>query len=147
MEDKKVLAILAYGNLSADTLKNLSADTLKNLKNIMDLVEKIPVIEKPYSAIWNDVKDNKRIHDQSTFGPECVTNVCGTAMCTAGHLVNLGGKAAYDLRRIVGWSNAASFVHQKSTSKHLPEQNYNAIPQEWAMAFLEENARMENEGE
>jgi hypothetical protein len=35
-------------------------------------------------------------------------------------------------------------VHQRSTSAHLPQQNYGNIPQHWAEAFIEINAQKEN---
>src|SRR5438876_407577 len=55
--------------------------------------DSIPVLIKPYSRMLRDIEAGERIHDQSTFGPDCdpSTNLCKTPMCTAGHLVNQAG--------------------------------------------------------
>jgi hypothetical protein len=134
--------------LSAYTINSLSADTLKALGDIKTLVNALPVLENPYSKMWDDLETKRRVHNQTNWGPEecpAEENICGTQMCTAGHLVNMSGSAGYALKEKVGWANAASFIHQKSTSAQLPEQNYGSIPQAWALAFIEENARMEKE--
>lgn len=64
-------------------------------------------------------------------------------MCTAGHLVNMAGEMGYKLKDKYGWAFAASMIHEKSCP-HLPQQNYGGIPQEWAEAYIEEMARLEN---
>ena len=107
----------------------------------------IPVLDKPYSKLLADIKNKKRIHQQSTFGPEYdpgEENVCGTPMCTAGHLVNMAGKIGYDLRQKYGWATAAALIHFK-THPGQPIQNFSSIPQDWAMAYIEEMAKRENE--
>src|SRR6266496_3602852 len=100
-------------NLSADTLKNLSAYTLKKIKNTLALV---PYVKNPYTTLLNDIKSKKRLHDQSTFGPDYdpKENICGTPMCTAGHLVNEGGEAGYALKDEYGWEKAAALIHIKA---------------------------------
>jgi ribosomal protein L13E len=110
--------------------------------------ENIKILEKPYSQLWDDIQANKRIHNQSEWGPDkcpAEENICGTAMCTAGHLVNMAG--AYDLLKKYNdnWAMVASLVHYRSTSAHLPLQNFGSIPQEWALAYIEEMAKLEKE--
>ncbi len=142
----KNLSADTINNLSADTINNLSADTMGIIQDKIKEWETIPVLEKPYTKLWNDIKDKKRVHKQSDWGPEsCVAedNICGTAMCTAGHLVNMAGIVGYQLKDKYGWRMAAMLIHQKS-SPDLPCQNFGNIPQEWALAYIEEMANREN---
>lgn len=58
------------------------------------LLSSVPLIERPYSRLLADIQANLRDHRQSTFGPEEPTDdehICGTAMCTAGHLIQMAG--------------------------------------------------------
>lgn len=92
-----------------------------------------------------DINSKKRIHMQSTFGPEdCTpeTNICGTAMCTAGHLVNMAGKIGYDLKKKYGWEKAAFLIHKKSLPD-FPVQNFGSIAQDLALAYIETAAEYE----
>jgi hypothetical protein len=110
-----------------------------------ELWNSIPAIEKPYSRMLADIEERKRIHDQSTFGPEDFDpkrNVCKTPMCTAGHLVNMGGEDGFKLKDAYGWERAALMIHMKSRPD-APPQNYGGIPQEWAMAYIRERAAEE----
>ena len=64
-------------------------------------------------------------------------------MCTAGHLVNLAGEAGYKLKdKCGGFAEAARLIHIKSRPD-APPQNFGAIPQEFAMAYIEERAAEE----
>ncbi len=150
------LSVDTLKNLSADTLNNLSADTLKNLsaeclyvikEKIADW-ETIPKLDKPYTHLLADIKAKNRIHDQSTFGEieefSSEANVCGTPMCTAGHLVNMAGEIGYKLKAKYGWTTAAKLIHLK-THPDQPVQNFGSIPQSWALAYIKEMARIENE--
>ena len=106
----------------------------------------IPLLNKPYTSLLNDINNKKRIHQQSTFGPEeCVSenNVCGTAMCTAGHLVNMAGAMGWKLKEKYGWKDAATLLHLKSHPNY-PVQNFGGIPQSWALAYIEEMAEKES---
>lgn len=141
-EEKKM-----FFELAAKGGGNLSADTLKNLSEFKKLSEAIPVIDKPYTQLLADINDKKRIFKQSTFGdiedfdPEM--NVCGSAMCTAGHLVNMAGKAGYDLKKAYGWETEASVIHYKA-HPNIPPQNFGSIPQEWALGYIEYMAEIES---
>ncbi len=112
-------------------------------------MDKIPILNRPYSQLWNDIKDKKRVFNQSTFGncgsPE--ENICGSAMCTAGHLVNMAGQAGYDLKKRYGYAGAANIIHHLA-HPDWPCQNFGNIPTEWALAYIEEMAeREQKEGE
>lgn len=103
----------------------------------------IPILEKPYSKLLADIKAKKRCHDQKTYGPKYEPkNICGTPMCTAGHLVNMAGKIGYELMEKYGFPAAAELIHRKSRPDVEP-QNFGSIPQEWAMAYIEERAAEE----
>ncbi len=106
--------------------------------------ESIPTLIKPYTALLEQIKAGQRIHKQSVFGPECdpKTNLCKTPMCTAGHLVNMAGEIGYKLREKYGWEGAATLIHRKSCPDVAP-QNFGSIPQEYAMAYIEERAAEE----
>jgi hypothetical protein len=114
-------------------------------KQIDELEARIPLIEKPYTEILSGIKARERIFKQSTFGPDQDTpefNICNSAMCTAGHLVNLGGSAGWKLKEEFDYSIAAALIHYKA-HPNLPPQNFGAIPDEWALAYIEEMAEIE----
>ena len=149
---RKVMAILATQN-SQSALRALgytasallaAGYTASDLKEW----EEIPKLDKPYSRLLDDIKAEKRIHNQSDFGPGCdpKTNLCKTPMCTAGHLVNMAGEIGYRLKEKYGWQDAAALIHYKSRPE-VPPQNFGAIPQEFAMAYIEERAAEEEKAE
>lgn len=94
-----------------------------------------------------NIQNKKRLFKQSTFGPseKAVDDIhlCDTPMCTAGNLVNLAGEQGWEFQKKYGFSVAASLIHQKSC-RDLPEQNYQSIPDKWALAYLEEMAERES---
>ncbi len=141
------LSPYTLNNLSPYTLKNLSPYTLNKLKDYEELVKAIPVLEKPYTKLLKDIQAKQRIFKQSTYGEiedyDPKANVCGTPMCTAGHLVNMAGKPGYDLKNKYGWAIAATVIHKKA-HPDLPAQNFGSIPQEWALAYIEEMAEIES---
>ena len=107
-------------------------------KKDMEEWESIPKLKKPYTRLWEDIKAKKRLHNQSTFGPNRLTeeNACKTACCTAGHLVNMAGDIGYKLRDKYDWSGAARLIHYKAHPT-VPPQNFGGIPQDMAMAYIE----------
>jgi len=111
------------------------------------LESSVPIVENPYTRILADIQAGQRLHDQSTFGPECdpATNLCGSAMCTGGHLVNLGGAAGYALKDKYGWATAAALIHEKA-HPGWPCQDFGMIPQENALAYIEYMAACESSG-
>jgi hypothetical protein len=115
--------------------------------NLEDLESSIPLVENPYTRILADIRAGQRLHDQSTFGPDCdpATNLCGSAMCTGGHLVNLGGAAGYALKDKYGWLTAAALIHEKA-HPGWPCQDFGMIPQENALAYIEYMAACESSG-
>ncbi len=129
------LSAYTINNLSAYTIKNLSADTIKKIE---ELWESVPLIENPYTTLLVDIKEKRRVHSQSTFGPDCdpKTNLCGTQMCTAGHLVNMAGNEGYLLKKKYGWQKAASLIHIK-VHPDAPTQNFGNIEQSHAIAYIE----------
>jgi hypothetical protein len=54
----------------------------------------------------------------------------------------MAGEIGYALREKYGWSSAASLIHLK-THPDYPIQNFGEIPQEYALAYIEEMAEME----
>jgi len=126
-----------------------SASDLRGAGYILsDLIEfeSIPIIDTPYTHLWNDIKSKKRIHDQTTFGKieqyDPKANVCGTRMCTAGHLVNMAGEIGYKLKDKYSWAYAANMIHTRVHPDYMC-QDFGLIPQEQAMAYIEEMAAME----
>jgi len=111
--------------------------------------EDIPVLEKPYAHLLADIKEKKRIHRQSTWGPEDKPtdekHVCETPMCTAGHLVNMAGKIGWDLKNKYGWRDAATFIHIKA-HPDFPLQDFGGIGDDRAMAYIEAAAEFEETG-
>ena len=82
-----------------------------------------------------DIEAGKRKHNQSTFGPEEEEHVCRTAMCTAGHLVQMGGHAGWLLKQKLGFSGAASLIHAKAHPNY-PQQNFGEIGDKLAMGYI-----------
>ena len=114
-------------------------------RELEDFLADVPLVERPYSRLWADLKAKDRVHKQSTFGPETAIaddNVCGTPMCTAGHLVQMAGAAGYALRKKYGWVGAAALIHMKAHPDD-PPQNFGSIPQDWALAYIETMAKKE----
>ncbi|TDO68854.1 hypothetical protein EV143_11838, partial [Flavobacterium chryseum] len=150
------LSAYTLNNLSADTLNNLSAYTLKNLrpevlKEYNNFWDSIPKLDKPYTKMLNGIKNKELIHQQSTFGPleeynyyDPEFNVCGTPMCTAGHLVYMAGEVGFKLLKDYGFVGAATFIHRK-THPDFPVQNFGSIPQSWALSYIEFMADVESQ--
>lgn len=115
--------------------------------DVLEFEKTIPLVETPYTKILSGIKTQERIHKQSTFGPEYEptpeANICKTPMCTAGDLVNLGGAAGWELKKKFGFRVAASLIHYKAYSD-LPPQNFDSIPQEWALAYIKHMAKVES---
>ena len=110
--------------------------------------ESIPVLDKPYTHLFSDIKEKRRIHRQSTWGPDKPTDekhICDTPMCTAGHLVNMAGKIGWDLKNKYGWRDAAALIHIK-THSNFPMQDFGGIGDDQAMAYIEAAAEFEETG-
>jgi hypothetical protein len=117
--------------------------------DVQELEKSIPLLNKPYSKIWEQIKRNKNCHMQSTFGPEKMVeeqNICNTPMCTAGHLVAMGGAKGWKLKEKFGFPIAAALIHYKAHPNY-PLQNFDAIPQDWAIAYIKEMAEREAQEE
>ena len=114
---------------------------------LLELEDSIPLVEMPYSRLLSGINAGKLKHDQSNFGPDAdpKTNLCKTQMCTAGHLVNMGGNAGYKLLNAYGFIAAATLIHEKA-HPGWPCQDFGNIPQEWAIAYIEEMAEHEVNG-
>ena len=104
---------------------------------------------KVWRRLLADLRASKRQHKQSTWGPEDAPtpepNLCNTPMCTAGHLVSMGGEKGWALKEEYGWATAAALIHYKAHPDQ-PVQNFGAIPDAWAMAYIEEMAALEANG-
>ena len=114
---------------------------------VKELEDSIPLVENPYSQIWDGIKNDGRKHNQCYWGPDDdpQTNLCKTAMCTAGHLVNLGGKAGYALKNEYAFPTAAALIHHKA-HPGWPCQDFYTCNQEQALAYIQEMAKHEKEG-
>ena len=138
------VSALIIAGYSVSDLKSVGYSA-SDLRSIEALEAEIPKLEKPYSRLWKEIQMKKRIHKQSDWGPEKPSdNICGTPMCTAGHLVNMAGEAGYKLKDATSWSIAASIIHYKA-HPDIPPQNFNSIPQELALAYIEQMAKYEEE--
>ena len=106
--------------------------------------DSIPALPNLYTNLANAIESGDRKHDQQTWGPDADPgqNLCGTAMCTAGHLVNMAGPAGYALRHKYGWAGAARMIHAKNRPD-VPPQNFGSIPQKFAMAYIRQRAAEE----
>jgi hypothetical protein len=106
--------------------------------------DSIPIIPMLYTKLLHAIEAKERIHNQSTYGPDCdpETNLCKTPMCTAGHLVNMADGVGYKLRQKYGFPIAARLIHLKNRPDVQP-QNFGNIRQELAMAYIRERAAEE----
>jgi len=137
---------LRSAGYSASALRS-AGYSAEQIKEMEELEAKIPLVEKPYTKILDGIRSGQRKHDQTRFGPDCdpETNLCKTEMCTAGHLVNLGGVAGYDLKDEFGFAQAAAMIHAKA-HPGWPCQDFGMIRQDWALAYIEEMADWEQNG-
>ncbi|MBY0355690.1 MAG: hypothetical protein K2Q12_08190 [Rickettsiales bacterium] len=112
------------------------------------LLEEAPLLKKPYSQILADIRAKKRRFSQSTFGPkiENEEHLCGTAMCTAGHLINLAGEAGWALKEKYDYATAAALIHEKAHPNY-PCQDFGSIPDDVALAYIETMAEIEQQEE
>jgi hypothetical protein len=128
-------------SLTGEQLASLTGEQLSSLTGEL----KIPEVKNPYLRMLADIEAGKRCHQQSTFGPDDAypdMNICGTPMCTAGHLVNMAGPDGYALKDRLGYAGAATLIHMKSRPD-VPPQNFGNIPQKWALAYIEARAAEE----
>lgn len=58
----------------------------------------------------------------------------------------MAGQVGYELRKKYGWSTAARMIHFKAHPDQ-PCQDFGAIPQDFAMAYIETMAEREAEME
>ncbi|MBI1188266.1 MAG: hypothetical protein GC206_13210 [Alphaproteobacteria bacterium] len=108
--------------------------------------DQIPLIERPYTQLRDALRTKARVHKQSTWGPEdappAEENICKTPMCTAGHFVSMAGEKGWELKNRFGWAGAYALLHDRA-HPDTPMQNTASIPDEWALAYIEEMAAME----
>ena len=110
----------------------------------------MPKIEKFYTTLLGEIKDKKRAYKQSDWGTltefDAKQNICKTAMCIAGHAVNMGGKQAYDLLKEMNGSYArvAELIHVKSAPT-APVFDYNCTDNGQGMAYMEMMADFESQ--
>jgi hypothetical protein len=123
---------------------SLSALRRAGFDGVDEILVNVPLIERPYTRMLADIRNGQRKHDQSIFGPEneAENTACKTAMCTAGHLVSMAGRLGWDLKVKYGWVGAATLIHARAHPEH-PCQKFGAIPQAWALAYIEEMAEIE----
>ncbi|NJN99525.1 MAG: hypothetical protein HC875_38215 [Anaerolineales bacterium] len=115
-----------------------------DLEEVEDIIKNLPKLVNPYSQLWKEIQEKKRCHQQSTWGPEeePKNNICGKPMCTAGHLVNMSGKAGYELKNKTSWRVAAELIHRKA-HPDIPSQNFGSIQQELALEYIKQMAEYE----
>jgi len=107
--------------------------------------DETPLLHKPYTALLAAINASERKFDQSSFGPEIsppAEHICGTAMCTAGHLVSMAGAQGQALKEKLGFPQAAALIHAKAHPDY-PCQNFGIIPDAWALAYIEMMAGVE----
>ena len=140
----------AAGYSANDLRAAYSANDLRaagySANDLRALDEGTPAVTAPYTQLWADIQADRRTHKQSTWGPgDTATDdisICDTAMCTAGHLVQMGGEKGWALKEKYGLATAAALIHYKA-HPDLPPQNFGNIPQEWALAYIEHMAEIE----
>jgi hypothetical protein len=111
------------------------------------MLEGAPILQKPYTQLLADIEASKRKFDQSTFGPDngvAEDHLCGTGMCTAGHLIQMAGEDGKRLKLKYGFSGAASLIHG-ATHPDYPCQNFRSIPDKYALAYIRKMAAVEAE--
>lgn len=149
MNQKILNAIVAFDkkfNLNADVINNLNAENKEFFKQRFEAIfEKVPLIVKPYTQILNDLKSGIRCHNQGTFGPdEKEKHICGTAMCTCGHLIQLAGEPGWILKQNTSWEEAGRLIHMKA-HPNAPCQDFGSIGDEIAKDYIELMAEYENQ--
>jgi hypothetical protein len=141
--NRSQLSWLTSEQLSGLTSEQLSWLTRSQLSGLTS-EQKIPTIPNLYSLMLAAIKDEQRVLDQSTFGPESDpgTNLCDSPMCIAGHTVNLAGAEGYKLKNVFGFAGAARLIHNASRPD-VGAPRYDVYPSEWALAYISERAAEE----
>jgi len=120
--------------------------TMDQLYAAGEILADVPLLEKPYTRLLAEIKSGDRKFDQSTFGPGTHVqekHLCETPMCIAGHLVNMAGEAGWKLKEHYhSFVCAAALLHAKA-HPNLPPPNFSSIPDDWALAYIEEMATIE----
>jgi hypothetical protein len=152
------------GGLSQDQIGGLSQDQIGGLSRYqigwlsqdqIDWLSKenqvilfgadVPKVKHLYSKMLTDINNSKRYLDQHTFGPDSApTNICNTPMCLAGHTINLAGAKGYKLKDRFSFEIAARLIHRASCPD-FPEPRYDSYPNEWALSYITEMAKLETE--
>ncbi len=157
MESNKILKGLSRVNLNlnADVIKNLNADVINNLNADVinnlnaDVINSLPVLSNPYTVLLNDIQSKNRNYQQSTYGKiETYSeeiNICGSAMCIAGHFVNMCKKEGYEAKDKFGRATSAGLIHLKAHPT-APVFDYTIQNQEFGMAYIEMMADYEQSG-
>jgi hypothetical protein len=136
---KEQMALLATRGVTASQL----LDRGVTVSQLFD--DETPLLHKPYTTLLAAIHANERTFDQSRFGPKIspsAEHICGTAMCTAGHLVSMAGAQGQALKDKLGFPQAAALIHAKAHPDY-PCQNFGKIPDKWALAYIEMMADVE----
>ena len=93
--------------------------SLSDIKKAEEFWNSIPVVSKFYTYLLNGINEHKLAYQQSTFGTiedfDPARNVCGTAMCIAGHWLLAAGRRGYELKsELGGFAQAARVLHAKN---------------------------------
>ena len=152
---KELMALLATSKLTGTQLSWLTGTQLSGLtrtqlswltgEQLSGLTgDQLPKVKGLYSRMMADIRSQKRLLNQTTFGPDegPGDNLCGTPMCIAGHTVNLAGDAGYRLSRRLGFASAAALIHHTSRPD-IEAPRYDSYPNEWALAYIETHAAEE----
>jgi hypothetical protein len=112
-------------------------------------LDETPLLENPYTQLLEALRKEERVFKQSTFGPGGYVrpeNICRTPMCSAGHLVSMGGPEAWKLmEKFEDFALVGAMIHEKA-HPGWPCQNFGEIPDAWALAYIEEMAEHEANG-
>ncbi len=144
MKKERVLLYQLSLGKNIETINGLSSRTINGKKELLEAYNKfwdsVPKLENFYSNLLLEINNKQRTHCQSTFGDiedfDPTKNVCGSQMCTAGHLVNVAGERGYELKKEFGFATSAEFIHKKSYPD-APCQDFGNIPQSWAISYIE----------
>ena len=122
------LSGLTRNQLSGLTRDQLSWLTGDQLSGLTALLEKTPVLERPYSAILEATNNCSANFDMGSWH-------CGTTHCAAGWIVTKAGEAGAALEREFDTPTAARLILRKSCPSDWPLPNFYA-KNDAAAAFI-----------
>lgn len=152
----EILASLSFESLksmSATSFIRLSDSVINNLNpnyDIRGILDSIPEIkDNPYTSILSQISKGEITFDQKEYDSlktyDKDRDIKNTGLNLASHIIELAGKAGYNLREYTSYKLAAGLIHKKKYPT-VPVFNFDIPDNIFGMAYIETLAAFEASG-